>query len=102
MVDEAAVLKALRKSSSLEAAGRALVQAANKAGGEDNITVILFSIGEGDQEPLPLSGAPTTAVGEASAGAERRGRSQPVGGRRPRSHRRRRPDRSRSGASDAP
>ena len=42
------------------------MQAANKAGGEDNITVILFSIGEGEQEPLPLPGAPTTAVGEAS------------------------------------
>jgi len=66
MIDEAAVLKAVRKSSSLESAARALVQAANKSGGEDNVTVVLFSIADGDQEPLPAP-ARTSAAPDSTA-----------------------------------
>jgi len=50
MVDEATVLKTIRKQSTLEGAAKALIHAANKGGGEDNITVVLFSIEEGDGE----------------------------------------------------
>ena len=36
-----------------QAAGEALVAAANEHGGEDNITVVLFELVEGEPEPLP-------------------------------------------------
>jgi protein phosphatase len=39
------------------AAGEALVAAANAKGGEDNITVVLFELVEGDPEPEPEDGA---------------------------------------------
>jgi protein phosphatase len=47
------------------AAGEALVAAANAEGGEDNITVVLFELVEGDPEPEPEPG-PATA-GETDA-----------------------------------
>ncbi len=46
MVPEARVAEILTASGSLPAAGRALVDAANEAGGRDNITVILFRLEE--------------------------------------------------------
>jgi protein phosphatase len=60
MVSEAQVGAILRDSQTLREAGRALIDAANKAGGRDNITVVLFrleEIGEAD----PASDQPTTA-----------------------------------------
>jgi protein phosphatase len=72
MVDDDAVLKTVRKSHSLEASARSLVQAANKAGGEDNVTVILFSFADGDQAPLPAAAtvpdAPVVAAPQAVNG----------------------------------
>ena len=51
MVDDRGLLEIVEHHrSSLERAARALVDAANKGGGEDNITVILFEIGEGVAE----------------------------------------------------
>ena len=51
MIDDRAILEIVEHHrSSLERAARALVDAANKGGGEDNITVILFEIGEGVSE----------------------------------------------------
>jgi serine/threonine protein phosphatase PrpC len=48
MVDDAAILEIVeRHRASLEQAARALVDAANRGGGEDNITVLLFEIGAG-------------------------------------------------------
>ena len=44
MVPEARVAEILVEASSLDAAGRALVDAANAAGGRDNITVVLFRL----------------------------------------------------------
>jgi len=44
MVSEARVLELLTSAGSLEEAGRALIAAANEAGGRDNITVILFRL----------------------------------------------------------
>jgi serine/threonine protein phosphatase PrpC len=48
MVDGDAIEAILRTNrGDLEAASRALVQAANRAGGEDNITAVLFEMAEG-------------------------------------------------------
>jgi protein phosphatase len=45
MVDDATILREVeRNRSDLRAAGKALVRAANKGGGEDNITVVFFEI----------------------------------------------------------
>jgi serine/threonine protein phosphatase PrpC len=46
MIAEADVAAILRDAGGLEAAGRALVAAANDAGGRDNITVVLFRLEE--------------------------------------------------------
>jgi serine/threonine protein phosphatase PrpC len=46
MIREAQVLPILREHEDLEAAGRALIAAANEAGGRDNITVILVRLEE--------------------------------------------------------
>ena len=63
-----------------DAAARALVAAANARGGEDNITVVLFELveGEPDEEPATLeepSGADATeaATGDEDAGVSRHG-----------------------------
>ena len=44
MVPGPEILRIVGESSTLAKAGRALVKAANRSGGEDNITVVLFSI----------------------------------------------------------
>ena len=46
MVPEDAIAAILRARSSLKQAGDELVRAANEAGGRDNITVVLFRLGE--------------------------------------------------------
>ena len=48
MVDEETITRTILGAETLEAAARALVEAANRGGGEDNVTVVLFSIQEGD------------------------------------------------------
>jgi PPM family protein phosphatase len=51
MVDDEAILALLRQDGQpLEQRARGLVEAANRGGGEDNITVILFALGEGDPD----------------------------------------------------
>jgi protein phosphatase len=61
MIDENAVARILGGASSLEDAGRALIDAANQAGGRDNITVVLFRLGD-------VGGATTAAVDEQQTG----------------------------------
>jgi serine/threonine protein phosphatase PrpC len=49
MVSEEEILKRLGEAEGLEQATKALIKAANKRGGEDNITVILFRIEGGER-----------------------------------------------------
>ena len=53
MVEDAGILEVLEgRRGSLEAAARELVRAANRSGGEDNITVVCFELGaDEDTEP---------------------------------------------------
>ena len=54
MIPEARVADVLTSAASLAAAGRALIDAANDAGGRDNITVVLFRLEEvGAGAPAP-------------------------------------------------
>ena len=46
MIEDSQVAGLLREASSMEQAARALVSAANEAGGRDNITVVLFRLEE--------------------------------------------------------
>jgi hypothetical protein len=53
MVEDEEILKTVEKHrDNLQTAAKALIRAANKGGGEDNITVVFFEIGEGSGEPL--------------------------------------------------
>jgi serine/threonine protein phosphatase PrpC len=71
MVPEARVKQILAGASSLDQAGRELINAANDAGGKDNITVILFRVEDVDgAAPAGDSGATTeyeTWEGDADA-----------------------------------
>ena len=60
MVSEARVADIVRSASTLRDAGRTLIDAANEAGGRDNITVVLFALEEVDG-PDALAEQPTTA-----------------------------------------
>jgi protein phosphatase len=64
MVPEARVAEILGDASSLSDAGRALIKAANDAGGRDNITVVLFRL-----EEIGRAGAGDTADDRTMAGA---------------------------------
>ncbi len=51
MVEDGQILALVAESDSLDAAAKALVDAANRGGGEDNITAVLFRLdGESDSE----------------------------------------------------
>ncbi len=63
MVPEDGIAAILRARSSLRQAGEDLVQAANEAGGRDNITVVLFRLGaegegEADDQATMVAGDP--------------------------------------------
>jgi protein phosphatase len=63
MVDDASILGLVeRNRTNLDRAARALVDAANKGGGEDNITVIVFELGDDDAEEAPTL-APLSQAG---------------------------------------
>jgi protein phosphatase len=61
MVPEERVAEILTKAPDLTSAGRALVDAANAAGGKDNITVVLFSL-----EEVGSSGGADAALDQAT------------------------------------
>jgi serine/threonine protein phosphatase PrpC len=53
MVDDGLILRTVEKHrTDLKRAAKALISTANKRGGEDNITVVFFEIGEAAGEPL--------------------------------------------------
>jgi serine/threonine protein phosphatase PrpC len=53
MVEDEVILQTVEKNrNDLQSAAKALIRAANKGGGEDNITVVFFEIGEAKGEPL--------------------------------------------------
>ena len=53
MVEDDVILQTIEKNrENLQTAAKALIRAANKGGGEDNITVVFFEIGEDVGEPL--------------------------------------------------
>jgi protein phosphatase len=87
MVSEDSVAQILRENGSLEAVAERLVAAANDAGGKDNITVVLFRLGEdpaaaGPGDADTLSGQDTrvdldaSEVREKAASAEGAGASR--------------------------
>ena len=55
MISDDEVGSILRSASTLDGAADALVRAANQSGGKDNITVILFRLGEGDPAGEPAT-----------------------------------------------
>jgi serine/threonine protein phosphatase PrpC len=65
MVSEADMLRTVERAGSLDDAARDLVRAANKGGGEDNVTVVLFRV-DGDEPGEETLVAPAAA----GAGAE--------------------------------
>jgi serine/threonine protein phosphatase PrpC len=67
MVPEAHVAQILRAAGSLRDRGRALIDAANEAGGRDNITVILFRLEEVGGQNDPALEQPTSVGGPAGA-----------------------------------
>ena len=64
MISDDEVAAILRTSATLDAAADALITAANQSGGKDNITVVLFRLGELEGgaaiEPTTVGGAPAT------------------------------------------
>jgi protein phosphatase len=66
MVDEERIKSALAGSASVREAVRALVDAANRAGGRDNITALAFRLGDA-AAPLPEGPPPAEGAGAPSA-----------------------------------
>ncbi len=73
MIPESLVADILRAASTLPDAGHALIDAANEAGGRDNITVVLFRLedvgGEEDGEHPTSAGGATTKVSATEVAA---------------------------------
>jgi protein phosphatase len=68
MVDRDTLETILREHrDNLDDAAKALVQAANRAGGEDNITAVLFEIAEGDMQDEPDERTAEQATMESAA-----------------------------------
>ncbi|MEJ7817038.1 MAG: Stp1/IreP family PP2C-type Ser/Thr phosphatase [Thermoleophilaceae bacterium] len=86
MVSDAEMESILRGAESLDAAAEALVRVANQSGGKDNITVVLFRLGEdggeGEDEEGTLSGSETIHQGltadEVQAAVRERERAGPA------------------------
>jgi protein phosphatase len=68
MISDDEVTSILRSAASLDGAAEALVRAANQSGGKDNITVILFRLGEGVPGEEADTIAPAPADDETIAG----------------------------------
>lgn len=78
MLDDDAIRQVIVRSETLDTAIRHLIDAANSAGGRDNITAILFQV-EDPASPLPTEGKPSAGPPRTLAATEVDGRP---GGRR--------------------
>ncbi len=68
MISDEEVAAILRSADDLDSAAESLVRAANQSGGKDNITVVLFRLGEDDSAPAPaLPGDEETIAGQLTA-----------------------------------
>ncbi|HYC80650.1 MAG TPA: Stp1/IreP family PP2C-type Ser/Thr phosphatase, partial [Solirubrobacterales bacterium] len=67
MLDDEHIARILARASSMAAAVRALVDEANRAGGRDNITVLLFQLADADAAPAREEGA--TLIGPSAEAA---------------------------------
>jgi protein phosphatase len=78
MIGDERIREILMGATSLDAAARTLVDEANRAGGRDNITVVVFQV-EDPANPLPRGEHPTMIRSGASrrAAARRDGRERP-------------------------
>jgi protein phosphatase len=65
MVPEPRIGELIRDNARLDTAGRALIAAANAAGGRDNITVVLLRVGGTDEPIVPAAEEQETTVGPA-------------------------------------
>lgn len=81
MLGDDRIKELLINSTSLDAASRALVDEANRAGGRDNITVVLFQV-EDPAEPLVAGDVAAPPLGTARARAAERRRGEGTEGRR--------------------
>jgi PPM family protein phosphatase len=84
MISNDEVGSILRSAGSLDAAADELVRAANQSGGKDNITVILFRLGEGDAAEdatavRPVPGDEDTIAGEINAADVEAAAEEPAG-----------------------
>ena len=85
MISDDEVASILRSAASLDEAAEALVRAANQSGGKDNITVILFRLGEGvpgDGGGHDRAGRPRTTRRSPAALQRRRLQAAATRGRR--------------------
>jgi serine/threonine protein phosphatase PrpC len=58
MISDEELAAILRSATTLDEAAESLVLAANQSGGKDNITVVMFRLGEGDGDDEPAAAAP--------------------------------------------
>ena len=84
MISDDEVGSILRSAGPLDAAANELVRAANQSGGKDNITVILFRLGEGEAAEdatavRPVPGDEDTIAGEISAAEVEAAAKEPAG-----------------------
>jgi len=91
MITDDEIAAIMRKSDSLDDAADSLIRAANQSGGRDNITVVLFSLEEGEDADEPegvsedtvVQGLTATDVQEAVKEQETAGRAATIPRERP-------------------
>ena len=78
MISDDEVGSILRSSDGLDAAAEALVRAANQSGGRDNITVVLFRLGQSDGPAARAPADDETIAGQITADDVRAAGEQPA------------------------
>ena len=77
MISDDEVSAILRGAGDLNAAAEALIRAANQSGGKDNITVVLFRLEDGDEQPAgTVPGDEETIAGQLTADDVRAGAAE--------------------------